>query len=54
MAEILVNPQTAPLDQAVDMLVVGLKPGQSITVQLSTGDRASHAVFDADDAVSST
>ncbi|USX51249.1 acyl-CoA thioester hydrolase/BAAT C-terminal domain-containing protein [Lentzea sp. HUAS12] len=49
MAEILVDPQTAPLDQPVETRVVGLKPGQTITVQLSTGDRASHAVFEADD-----
>lgn len=49
MAEILVNPQSAPLDQPVDVVVVGLKPGQAISVQLSTGDRASHAVFTADD-----
>ncbi|KJK47466.1 hypothetical protein UK23_20070 [Lentzea aerocolonigenes] len=49
MAEILVNPQIAPLDQPVDIVVVGLKPGNEITVQLSTGDRASHAVFTADD-----
>ncbi|GGM81549.1 acyl-CoA thioesterase [Lentzea pudingi] len=49
MAEILVNPQSAPLDHPVDVLVVGLKPGQPITVQLSTGDRSSHAEFEADD-----
>ncbi|MFD9703328.1 acyl-CoA thioester hydrolase/BAAT C-terminal domain-containing protein [Lentzea sp. NPDC059081] len=49
MAEILVKPQSAPLDQPVEVQVAGLKPGQSITVQLSTGDRASHAVFEADD-----
>ncbi|WP_143022516.1 acyl-CoA thioester hydrolase/BAAT C-terminal domain-containing protein [Lentzea jiangxiensis] len=49
VAEILVNPQTAPLDQPVEARVVGLEPGQTITVQLSTGERASHAVFDADD-----
>ncbi|MEV6718484.1 acyl-CoA thioesterase/bile acid-CoA:amino acid N-acyltransferase family protein [Lentzea sp. NPDC051208] len=49
MAEILVSPQTAPLDQQVEVIVAGLKPGQSITVQLSTGDRASRAVFEADD-----
>lgn len=49
MAEILVNPQSAPLDHPVDALVVGLKPGQPITVQLSTGDRSSHAEFEADD-----
>jgi dienelactone hydrolase len=49
VAEILVSPQTAPLDQQVDVIVAGLKPGQSITVQLSTGDRASRAVFEADD-----
>ncbi|GHH46349.1 acyl-CoA thioesterase/bile acid-CoA:amino acid N-acyltransferase family protein [Lentzea cavernae] len=49
MAEILVDPQTAPLDHPVDVLVSGLKPGQTITVQLSTGDRASRAVFEADD-----
>ncbi|MET9224907.1 acyl-CoA thioester hydrolase/BAAT C-terminal domain-containing protein [Lentzea sp. NPDC003310] len=49
MAEILVNPRTAPLDQPVDVQVVDLEPGQQITVQLSTGERASHAVFEADD-----
>ncbi len=49
MAEILVEPRNAPLDQPVDVQVAGLKPGQSITVQLSTGDRASSAVFTADD-----
>ena len=49
MAEILVNPQSAPLDRPVDVIVVGLKPGQPLTVQLSTGDRASHASFEADD-----
>jgi dienelactone hydrolase len=49
VAEILVNPQSAPLDQPVDVVVVGLQPGQAISVQLSTGDRASHAVFTADD-----
>ncbi len=49
MAEILVNPQVAPLDQPVDVVVAGLKPGQPVTVQLSTGDRASHASFEADD-----
>lgn len=49
MAEILVSPLTAPLDRQVDVVVAGLEPGQSITVQLSTGDRASRAVFEADD-----
>ncbi|GAB2819124.1 acyl-CoA thioester hydrolase/BAAT C-terminal domain-containing protein [Lentzea nigeriaca] len=49
MAEILVNPQTAPLDQPVDIIVVGLPPGDEVTVQLSTGDRASHGVFIADE-----
>ena len=49
MAEILVNPQSAPLDQPVDIVVVGLAPGAEITVQLSTGDRASHGVFTADE-----
>jgi len=49
VAEILVNPQSAPLDRPVDVIVVGLKPGQPLTVQLSTGDRASHASFEADD-----
>ncbi|MGW4208431.1 acyl-CoA thioester hydrolase/BAAT C-terminal domain-containing protein [Lentzea sp. NPDC004789] len=49
MAEILVNPQSAPLDRPVDVVIVGLKPGQPLTVQLSTGDRASHASFEADD-----
>ncbi len=49
MAEILVNPQIAPLDQPVDIVVVGLPPGDEVTVQLSTGDRASHGVFTADE-----
>ncbi len=49
MAEILVNPRSAPLDQPVDIIVVGLPPGDEITVQLSTGDRASHGVFTADE-----
>ncbi|GGU53505.1 acyl-CoA thioester hydrolase/BAAT C-terminal domain-containing protein [Lentzea flava] len=49
MAEILVNPQTAPLDQPVDIIVVGLPPGDEVVVQLSTGDRASHGVFIADE-----
>ncbi|ANZ38102.1 hypothetical protein BBK82_20585 [Lentzea guizhouensis] len=49
MAEILVNPKTTPLDQPVDIVVVGLPPGDEVTVQLSTGDRASHGVFKADD-----
>jgi dienelactone hydrolase len=49
VAEILVNPQIAPLDQPVDIVVVGLKPGDEVTVQLSTGDRASHGVFTADE-----
>lgn len=49
MAEILVNPKSAPLDQPVDVRVVGLPPGKPVTVQLSTGDRASHGVFVADE-----
>lgn len=49
MAEILVNPQSAPLDREVDVVVVGLPPGKPVTVQLSTGDRASHGVFVADE-----
>ncbi|HEX7305689.1 acyl-CoA thioesterase/bile acid-CoA:amino acid N-acyltransferase family protein [Lentzea sp.] len=49
MAEILVNPQSAPSDHPVEVRVAGLKPGQTIVVQLSTGDRASHACFEADD-----
>jgi dienelactone hydrolase len=49
VAEILVNPQSAPLDQPVDVVVVGLPPGEEVTVQLSTGDRASHGVFVADE-----
>jgi dienelactone hydrolase len=49
VAEILVNPQSAPLDQPVDIVVVGLPPGGEVTVQLSTGDRASHGVFTADE-----
>jgi dienelactone hydrolase len=49
VAEILVNPQVAPLDQPVDVVVTGLSPGAEVTVQLSTGDRASHGVFQADE-----
>lgn len=49
VAEILVEPLSAPLDEPVEIRVAGLKPGQVITVQLSTGDRASRAVFEADD-----
>ncbi|SER22514.1 Acyl-CoA thioester hydrolase/BAAT N-terminal region [Lentzea xinjiangensis] len=49
MAEILVNPKSAPLDRQVDVVVTGLPPGGEVTVQLSTGDRASHGVFIADE-----
>jgi dienelactone hydrolase len=49
MAEILVNPQEAPLDQKLDILVIGLQPDQEVTVCLTTGDRSSRAVFVADD-----
>ncbi|TWP53423.1 acyl-CoA thioester hydrolase [Lentzea tibetensis] len=49
MAEILVNPQSAPLDSPVDVVVVGLPPDEKVTVRLNTGDRDAHAVFLADE-----
>ncbi|MEU7479192.1 acyl-CoA thioesterase/bile acid-CoA:amino acid N-acyltransferase family protein [Lentzea sp. NPDC042327] len=49
MAEILVDPEAAPLDQPVGIVVTGLPPDAEVTVQLSTGDRASHGVFRADE-----
>lgn len=49
MAEILVNPQEAPLDSPVDVLVVGLPPDSRATITLTTGDRSSSAVFAADE-----
>ncbi|WP_433264531.1 acyl-CoA thioester hydrolase/BAAT C-terminal domain-containing protein [Actinosynnema sp. CS-041913] len=48
MAEILVNPQCAPLDATLDILVVGLEPDTETTVRATTGDRSSHAVFRSD------
>ena len=49
MAEILVNPQAAPLDTDLDILVVGLPPDEKVTVRVNTGDRSSHATFLADE-----
>src|SRR4051812_40771598 len=49
MAEILVNPQDAPADSPVDLLVVGLPPDERATISLNTGDRCSTAVFVADE-----
>ncbi|MBB5955266.1 dienelactone hydrolase [Saccharothrix tamanrassetensis] len=48
MAEILVNPQRAPLDTTLDVLVVGLEPDTEVTVRATTGDRAAQAVFRSD------
>lgn len=49
MAEILVDPQLAPLDRKLDILVVGLTPDEEITVRLTTGDRMAEAEFVADE-----
>jgi dienelactone hydrolase len=49
MAEILVNPQQAPLDTQLDIVIVGLKPDEQVTVRLSTGDRSAEADFTADE-----
>ncbi|MEU7531603.1 acyl-CoA thioester hydrolase/BAAT C-terminal domain-containing protein [Saccharothrix sp. NPDC042600] len=49
MAEILVTPQSAPLDTPLEIKVVGLEPDAVTTVRATTGDRASEAVFRADE-----
>lgn len=49
MAEIVVDPQEAPLDSPVDVQVVGLPPDERVTITLNTGDRCSTAVFVADE-----
>ncbi|WP_309117577.1 acyl-CoA thioester hydrolase/BAAT C-terminal domain-containing protein [Saccharothrix sp.] len=49
MAEILVTPQSAPLDTTLDIKVVGLEPDAETTVRATTGDRSSEAVFRADE-----
>ncbi|MFD7653642.1 acyl-CoA thioesterase/bile acid-CoA:amino acid N-acyltransferase family protein [Actinosynnema sp. NPDC059797] len=49
MAEILVDPISAPLDTALDVRVVGLEPDRVVTVRASTGDRAAEAGFRADE-----
>ncbi|MET1074693.1 MAG: acyl-CoA thioesterase/BAAT N-terminal domain-containing protein, partial [Umezawaea sp.] len=49
MAEIVVDPQGAPLDTTLDVRVTGLPPDSPATITLTTGDRASRAVFVADE-----
>jgi len=49
VAEILVNPQEAPLDSPVEILVIGLPPDSRATITLTTGDRSATAVFAADE-----
>ncbi|WP_158843414.1 acyl-CoA thioesterase/bile acid-CoA:amino acid N-acyltransferase family protein [Saccharothrix deserti] len=49
MAELLVNPQSAPLDTAVEIVLRGLRPDQPVTLRATTGDHASSAVFLADE-----
>ena len=49
MAEILVNPRSAPLDAALGIRVVDLPPDERVVVCASTGDRSSSAVFLADE-----
>ncbi|PRY34298.1 acyl-CoA thioesterase/bile acid-CoA:amino acid N-acyltransferase family protein [Umezawaea tangerina] len=49
MAELVVDPQGAPLDTGLDIRVTGLDPDSSATISLTTGDRASRAVFVADE-----
>ncbi|MFI9818179.1 acyl-CoA thioesterase/bile acid-CoA:amino acid N-acyltransferase family protein [Saccharothrix variisporea] len=49
MAEILVTPQSAPLDTTLEIKVVGLDPDAVTTVRATTGDRAAEAVFRADE-----
>ncbi|NUT98737.1 MAG: hypothetical protein HOY78_42720, partial [Saccharothrix sp.] len=49
MAEILVTPQSAPLDTTLEIKVVGLEPDAETTVRATTGDRAAEAVFRADE-----
>ncbi|QFZ22982.1 acyl-CoA thioester hydrolase/BAAT C-terminal domain-containing protein [Saccharothrix syringae] len=49
MAEVLVNPISAPLDTALEIRVVDLEPDRPVTVRAGTGDRAAEAVFRADE-----
>ncbi|RKT57287.1 acyl-CoA thioesterase/bile acid-CoA:amino acid N-acyltransferase family protein [Saccharothrix australiensis] len=49
MAEILVNPQCAPLDRTLDIRVVGLEPDTEAAVRATTGDRSARAVFRSDE-----
>ncbi|WP_053721984.1 acyl-CoA thioester hydrolase/BAAT C-terminal domain-containing protein [Saccharothrix sp. NRRL B-16348] len=49
MAEILVNPRSAPLDAVLEVRVVDLPPDERVTVSASTGDWSSSAVFLADE-----
>ncbi|MFI9010170.1 acyl-CoA thioester hydrolase/BAAT C-terminal domain-containing protein [Actinosynnema sp. NPDC053489] len=49
MAEILVNPRSAPLDAVLGIRVVDLPPDERVVVSASTGDWASSAVFLADE-----
>ncbi|GAA1308280.1 acyl-CoA thioesterase/bile acid-CoA:amino acid N-acyltransferase family protein [Saccharothrix xinjiangensis] len=49
MADILVDPISAPLDTALDIRVVGLDPDRVVTVRASAGDRAAEAEFRADE-----
>lgn len=49
MAELLVDPQSAPFDAVVRTVVSGLEPDQKIVVRAGTGDLAAEAVFLADD-----
>ncbi|WNV90163.1 acyl-CoA thioesterase/bile acid-CoA:amino acid N-acyltransferase family protein [Umezawaea sp. Da 62-37] len=49
MAEVVVDPQGAPLDTGLAVRVTGLPPDSPATITLTTGDRASRAVFVADE-----
>ncbi|MEU4743834.1 acyl-CoA thioesterase/bile acid-CoA:amino acid N-acyltransferase family protein [Actinosynnema sp. NPDC023658] len=49
MAEIVVDPQRAPLDATLTVRVEGLPPDERVTVRASTGDWAASAVFVADE-----
>ncbi|NUT49440.1 MAG: hypothetical protein HOV94_19340 [Saccharothrix sp.] len=49
MAEILVEPRSAPLDTALEVRVVDLPPDERVTVRASTGEWAAEAVFLADE-----
>lgn len=49
MADILVDPQGAPLDAELAVTVTGLPPDRPVTIRLTTGDWASEAVFTADE-----